>query len=268
MELTFCSPPLRCLGFSTPTLVIDNHQPPSTSWNSNRIRRRASRFLKKGLLTIASHSDPPPVTFVYRTVRVSSWSRNIVLAPSRISCYNIRSRSLYLSSPRFFFFGKHQLWSWTLFGLSLLITLPTDPSVFLWTRHIPIVVVVIHLTTTVNDTRHTSYPPLHTVYGRWPRVHRVGPRLLASVNPSTWTHNYLLNHSHKQTRQLEFEFENGHNKRTFTKNKPGREEERGEETLQLDIETRVFLFLFSLSLRFLFFVFFCSGLITSWLWDF
>ena len=105
-----------------------------------------------------------------------------------------------------------------------------------------------HSTYLVPTTTHR----MRTMAARISR--RVGPRLLASVNPSTWTHNYLLNHSHKQTRQLEFEFENGHNKRTFTKNKPGREEERGEETLQLDIETRVFLFLFSLSLRLLFFV--------------
>ena len=50
-----------------------------------------------------------------------------------------------------------------------------------------------HSTYLVPTTTHR----MRTMAARTSR--RVGPRLLASVNPSTcqWTHNYLLNHSHK-----------------------------------------------------------------------
>jgi hypothetical protein len=117
-----------------------------------------------------------------------------VFHPGLVTLFSLRLASLVIISalvrsiyPRldFFFFANHQLWSWTLFGLFLLIILPTDPSFFLWIRHIPIiVVVVIHLTTTNNDTQHTSCPPPHqmrTIAARTSR--RVVSRLFASVNP-------------------------------------------------------------------------------------
>jgi len=119
---------------------------------------------------------------------LSSSIEQSVFHPGLVTLFSLRLASLIMVSalvrsiyPRldFFFFCKAPVYeSWTLFGLFLLITLPTDPSFFLWIRHIPIIVVAvvaIYLSSTDDSTRHTSYPPPppHTVCGRSPRARRV-----------------------------------------------------------------------------------------------
>ena len=107
----FFSTPLW-FGPSIPMLVIDNLQPPYKSWNSNRIRRRASRFLKMACRLLYRTRTHPQL--LSSSIEQSSFHPGLVtlfsLRPHlvRISWYNLRSRSLYLSSPLFFFFGKHQ----------------------------------------------------------------------------------------------------------------------------------------------------------------
>ena len=146
----------------------------------------------------------------------------------------------------------------------------SDPSFFLWIRHIPttvVVVVTIHPTTT-RDTRrnhHHHHHRMRTIAARTSR--RVGSRLLASVNPSIWTQRSTQPLS--PTRQLEFEFE----RRTTTNiyKKETREGGGGEERRRCSSPIGVLRRAFFLFLLLSFFgtsLFFCSGLVTSWLWDF